>query len=273
MLKHLRKNPILVITLSLFIVLVIVRLFLINSPGVDNYNVRIWAMVYNIVAIIGALAGLYLSKLWGGYKSLIGRVSLIFALGLLAQSFGQNVYNYLYFTQGFNIQPPYPGLGDVGFFGSVLLYIYGVFILAKASGVQVSLSSFISKIKAVIIPLAILLLSYWIFLKDYVVDPSNPIKTFLDFGYPLGQAFYISVAILILLLSRKILGGVMKKPVMFFVIALIMQYFSDFIFLYQANHGTFVIGGLVDCMYLASYFSMTISLIQLASSFDRIRNS
>src|SRR6185503_7492659 len=118
-------------------------------------------------ALWGALWGLYLSKLWGGYKSVIGRASLIFALGLLAQAFGQNVYNYLYATQGFDIQPPYPGLGDVGFFGSVILYIYGAILLARAAGVSVSLKSFASKIQAIIIPLILLVGSYMLFLHGY----------------------------------------------------------------------------------------------------------
>jgi len=271
--KHFRRNVALGITIFLFITLIAIRVFFIFNSGVDDYNIRIWAMCYNIVAIMGALSGLYLSTLWGGYKSVIGRISLAFALGLLAQAFGQNVYNYLYFTQGFDIQPPYPGLGDVGFFGSVLLYIYGAFGLAKASGVKVSLDSFISKIQAIVIPVALLSFSYWFFLKDYIIDSGNLMKTFLDFGYPLGQAFYVSIVILILLLSRKVLGGIMKNPVMFFLVALVFQYFSDFIFLYQVNQGTFVIGGLVDCMYFASYFIMTLSLIQLGSAFEKIKNS
>jgi hypothetical protein len=271
--KHFRKILPLIIVLFLFSVLTITRIILITNPGIDDNNIRIWAMFYNVIALVGAFSGLYLSKLWGGYRSIIGRASLVFALGLLAQSFGQNVYNYLYFTQGFNIQPPYPGLGDVGFFGSVLFYIYGVILLAKASGVRVSLKSFSSQVIAFIIPLVLLASSYFIFLKDYTFDWSDKLKIFLDFGYPLGQAFYVSIAILTLLLSRNLLGGLMKKPILLFLLALIAQYFSDFTFLYQANQGTFVVGGLVDCMYFVSYFIMTISLIKLGSTFEQIRNS
>ena len=98
-------------------------------------------------------------------------------------------------------------------------------------------------------------------------------KVFLDFGYPLGQAFYVSLAILTLILSRKVLGGIMKKPVILFLVALLMQYISDFSFLYEANRGTWIVGGFNDYIYLISYFLMTISLIYIASVFKQIKES
>lgn len=255
---------------SLFILLIGLRVFFLVNPGQENHNALIWGSVYQVIALFGAVCGLYLSRLWGGYKSLIGRVNLAFALGLLAQSFGQTIYSYYFFKGGEVI---YPSIGDIGFFGSVLFYIYGVLVLAQISGVKISVNSFFNKIQALVISLVLLILSYWIFLKDYIVDPGNITKTLLDFGYPLGQAFYVSIVLLILLLPRKVLGGIMKGPVIFFLVALVAQYFSDFTFLYQANNGTYVAGGIVDFMYFISYFLMAWSLIQLGSVFKKIKSA
>ena len=271
--KHFQKNILLFVILFLFVIFTTARLFFLKNPGIDGHNGLFWAMAYNVVAIWGGICGLYLSKLWGGHKSIIGRVSLAFALGLFAQAFGQNVYNYFYITQGFDIAVPYPSIGDIGYFGSVLAYIYGVLLLAKASGVKISLKSFGSKISAIVIPLIMLVLSYWFFLRGYSFDWNHPVKVFLDFGYPFGQAVYVSFAILTLLLSRKFLGGIMRVPIIYFLVALIVQYLCDFTFLYQANEGTFVAGGIVDFMYFISYFIMSLSLIRLGSAFEKIKNS
>jgi hypothetical protein len=257
-------------TILLFLGLIALRVVFLVMPGEENYNALIWGSLYQIIALWGAICGIYLSRQWGGFKSLMGRASLAFAFGLLAQSFGQTVYSYLFYTGG---EVVYPSLGDVGFFGSVLFYIYGVLLLARASGIKVTLNSFINKIQALLIPLVLLSLSYWIFLSEYIIDLSQPIKTILDFGYPLGQAFYISVALLILLLSRKVLGGIMKAPIIYFIIALALQYLSDFTFLYQLNNGTYVAGGIVDFMYFISYFAMAISLIKLGEAYQKIRHT
>ncbi|MFH1170724.1 MAG: hypothetical protein V1704_04165 [Candidatus Vogelbacteria bacterium] len=192
------------------------------------------------------------------------------SLGLLAQSFGQSVFSFYFYT---GAELPYPSLADLGFFGSIPLYIYGVILLGRASGIKVSLKSYAKQIVAFIIPLLMLGVSYYIFLKDYEFDWSQPIKTFLDFGYPLGQAFYVSIAILVFILSRKILGGIMKIPILIFLIALVSQYLSDYLFLYQSNNGTFVGGGSVDYMYLVSYFLMALSLIVLGHTYQKISNT
>lgn len=255
----------------LFIALTIWRLFLIFLPLKNlDIKVQIWAASYQVVAWVGAVIGLIFSKLWGGYKSVVGKAILAFSIGLLAQSFGQSVFSYYFYT---GIQAPYPSLADLGFFGSIPFYIYGIISLAKVSGARISLKSLTNRIKVIFIPLALLFASYLVFLKGYQFDLTQPIKVFLDFGYPLGQAVYISIAILAYLLSRKILGGIMKKSIIFFIFALVAQYIADYVFLYQSSRGTFIGGGISDYIYLISYFIMAISLIQIGKIFYKIQNS
>ena len=57
------------------------------------------------------------------------------------------------------------------------------------------------------------------------------------------------------------------------MIALMFQYLSDFTFLYQANAGTWYVGGLNDFLYFISYLMMTLSLFIIGSTFDKIKNS
>jgi hypothetical protein len=231
----------------------------------------IWGSSYQIIALWGSVWGLFISIYWGGYKSALGRMILAFSLGLLCQVFGQTVYSY--YNLYAHVEAPYPSIGDIGFFGSIPLYIYGSFLLAKVSGVKVTLRSFDQKIQAFFIPLIALFISYMVFLRGYEFDFSHPLTILLDFSYPFGQAIYVSIAILTLLLSRKILGGIMRGPVMLFLFALIFQYICDYNFLYQASRETWFVGGYGDYLYAVSYFVMTIALLYVGEIFGKIQDS
>ncbi len=258
-----RKTQILIF---LFIAIILWRVLLIFIPS--DSGLYWWGATYQITALYGAIFGFAIARKWGGFKSAMGRTILAFSFGLLLQSFGQAVSSYYVYTTG---TVPYPAIGDIGFFGSVIFYIMGVVLLSKASNVQSVFKSISHKIRIIIFPLIMLGISYWMFLNDYVFDWSNKAKIFLDFGYPLGQAFYVSVAILLLVSTKKMWGGVMRKPVFLLLIALVAQYTSDFMFLYQSNNGTYIGGGSVDCMYFVSYFLMAFSLIYLSSVFHKIQ--
>lgn len=236
---------------------------------------QLWGHSYWILPVFGGIVGLFISRKWGGHKSLLGKTILVLSVGLLLQSFGQIYSSYYVFFN--NVEsPPYPAIGDIGFFGSVLVYIYGVTLLSKLSGFNFSIRKIHNKIWAFIIPVSMLLLSYFLFLKGYEFDWSSwssKIRVLLDFGYPLGQALYVSIAILSLLVSRNFLGGMLKRPISYLIFALIVQSLSDFVFIYQATTETWYVGGFNDYMYLTSYFLMTLSLIHMGSVFKKIKES
>lgn len=243
------------------------------QPSVEEggTTVEIFNNTYWVMALFGAVIGFWVSKKWGGVKAVLGRAIFMFALGLLAQVFGQVVYSYFFYVAGTEV--PYPSLGDAGFFGSVIFYIYGTLLLAKAAGVKLSLKNFVNKIQAVLIPAALLIFSYAIFLRQYEIDPTAPLTTFLDFGYPLGQAFYISIALITYLLSRKFLGGIMKNKIVFLLLALFIQYLADYSFLYQIIHETWVPGAINDFTYLFAYFVMAIALLRFKHAYDELEGA
>lgn len=271
MLETLKKTWQAQVTLFLFILLT--GWWLINSFVLDPSTVKYdgfgdWAEIYGLMAVWGSIWGIVISQKWGFTKSLIGRSLLMFSFGLFAQEFGQ--LSYAFYNDIYKVPGPYPSLGDIGYFGSIPLYTYGVILLAKASGVTIGLKSLRSRVQAIIIPIIILIISYMLFLRGYEFDWANPLKIFLDFGYPFGQAIYISFAFLTYLLSRGILGGVMKGAILFILFALCMQFISDYTFLYQSSKGTWAVGGINDFMYLVSYFLMALALIQLKTVLNKI---
>ena len=238
------------------------------TEGIEN---DIFTLSYCVLALLGGIAGWVFSKKWGGFKSTLGKAIMMFSLGLLAQFLGQILYNYYIYVKG--IEVPYPSIGDAVFFASVLFYIVGAYLLAKVSGIKLSVKSLSGKLQAVAIPVIILLVSYLVLLKGYEVDWSNKLIVFLDFGFPIGQAIFVSIAILALMISKDILGGMMRKPIMLLIFALIFQYLADFTFSYQVGTGTWYVGGINDYLFCVSYFLMAASLFSIGNMFYKVQES
>ena len=267
---EIRKKPVTILAVLFFVALSVWWTTIFYRGLTEGIENNAFTLIYPLLSLFGGIMGLVLARRWGGFKSFLGSSISLFGLGLLAQFFGQASYAYYIYISG--IQVPYPSIGDLGYFGSVVLYIFAVLELFKVIHVKVTLQSFSNKLQAILIPLAMLCFSFIFFLRGYVFDWQQPLKIFLDFGYPLGEATYVSLAILVLLLSRNFLGGTMRKPILFLVFVLIAQYISDFTFLYQASKSTWYVGGINDYMYLVSYFLMTISLLYIGTVLDQIRS-
>lgn len=258
------------ITLILFIIFFLwwIYLQIFNSSDFSLQN-QVFSALYGIIALCGGISGLLIARKWGGFKSIMGKAISYFSFGLFAQVFGQLAYSF--YTFYFKIEIPYPSWGDLGYFGSVIFYTIGLIYLAKASGVVTTLKNFRHKLIAFLIPLVMLAISYFIFLKGYQFDWKNPLKIFLDFGYPLGDSIYISIALLIYFLSRGILGGLMKSKILFLLFALLIQFFADYSFLYISYYGKMHPAGVNDLVYLLAYYFMTISLIEMLSVYHEIK--
>ncbi len=259
------------IILFIFILLTIWWFSIFGRGLIDHPENTYFTLSYPFLSLIGGIAGLYYAEKWGGLKSFLGKSICMFSFGLLAQFYGQAMYAYFIYIKG--IEVPYPSFGDVGYFGSVIFYFIAIIYLAKVSGLKFSFKSTSGKLQAFFIPVLLLAATYSFFLRNYQFEWDNKLKIFLDFGYPLGQAGYVSIAILALFMARNILGGIMKSPIWFLIFALVVQYLSDFVFLYQSNYGSWYVGGVNDFLYCFSYFLMTVALINIGNTFKKIQES
>jgi hypothetical protein len=264
------KNLNYIITI-LFVSLLFCWIIIHFSFDFNEQNLLYWAATYQIIALSGAIGGIIVAKSWGGMKSLIGKSVCFFSLGLLFQVFGQSSFSY--FNLILKVEIPYPSVADIGFFGSMISYILGTIYLAMVIRVHTSAKTLKARATAAIIPLIMLVGSYLFFLRGYELDWTQPLKIFLDFGYPLGDAVYVSFALATLLLSTNFLGGIMKWPMLFVLFSLIAQYIADFNFLYQASQLTWLNGGYGDLLYMISYFITAMSLVHLGLAFNKIRES
>ena len=233
--------------------------FNLFNPSPTHQQGNVWTSIYMIFSLFGFTSGIIVFHSFGGFKTALGRAIFAFSLGLLFQSFGQTTYTYYLFFKHIDI--PYPSIGDIGFFGSIPIYFYGITQLAKAFAGGLSLKSFGNKIQVFILPLTMLFVPYYFFFHNYVFDWSHTFRIFLDFGYPLGDAICVSIAVLTFTLSKKILPGTAKGAIMALIAGLTLQYISDYTYLYQTNIGFWQAGGINDLTYCTAYFVMTLGII------------
>lgn len=273
LLEQYKQNRVLRYTTIFFILMSIWWLYM-YSTGVREGDQTTWfLLLYPIVTVIGGVYGLIFAKKWGGFKSIFGGSIALFSLGLLAQTAGQYLYNYYQIYLG--IDAPYPSIGDFFYFSSVILYIIAAYKLIKVSGFRLSIISFTGKLKAVVIPALILFGSYWLLLRDYEFSEATPLIIFLDFGWLIGNALYVGIAILALLISKNILGGLMRTPIMLLIVALVIQFLADFLFSYQVSGEivTYYPAGPNDYLYFFGYFAMTYALFAIGNMFYKVQDS
>jgi hypothetical protein len=226
---------------------------------------------YGLIALLGGIFGIFIAEKWGGFRSYLGTSVLFFSFGLLLQEIGQIFYIYYIYIQ--RIEIPYPSLGDVGFFGSIPMYVLGAFYLGKVLGLgKHTLGSLKNVLISALVFLAVLSLAYFTLIRPYEYNFSDPAKAFLDFGYPIGHAVYLAVGLLVYFISQKSLGGSLRKNVLFIICTLTLQYVADFVFLYKARDGSWIPGGPNDFMYFIAYYAMALSILSLSSVFERLKS-
>lgn len=257
------KHPLVRLLIVVFIGLIVFWAW-INISGLKEGHINnLYGVLYPVISLLGGLYGFFIvSKRWGGIRSRVGAGVLFLSLGLLAEVFGQWAWSYYTIIQ--KVEVPYPSIADIGYFAIIPFYSYAMYNFAIAAGVKINLRSFLGTLQAIIIPVVMVGVAYFLFLKNVEVDTSNFLRTFLDFGYPSFEAVAVSIGILTYSLSRKVLGGIMKPKVLYLVGALIVQYVTDYTFLYRAGIGTYYNAGPVDLMYTASFMIMSLGIISFS---------
>ncbi|MEK7617179.1 MAG: hypothetical protein AAB414_03925 [Patescibacteria group bacterium] len=265
--SSLLKDKLAQISLVLFVILSLWWAYIFFGGIQGTAQNDLFGFVYGAFSIWGGIIGFGVSSKWGGFKSIIGRAITCLSAGLLLQGFGQ--YSFWYLNSVAKIEVPYPSIPDIGFFGTIPFYIYAAYLLAKAAGAKVSLKTYRNRLQAIIIPVVMVAVAYFLFLQDYEFDWSAPLTVFLDFGYPMGQAIYVSGAILTYSLSRNLLGGIMKFPILILIFAFIAQFLSDYTYVLMKE--SYFPGSYIDYIYLLSYFIMSLGLVQMKVVADKLK--
>jgi hypothetical protein len=240
----------------------------INTFGlISDYEVYIFNWSYGFIPFVGAMYGIfYSSKYWGGWNSLLGRGIIYICLGLLGQWLGLQIWTYYNLIA--RVEVPYPSLADIGYFALIPFYSMAGYSLAKAAGGKFSLRTPRGQMAVLIIPLLMLTAAYMLFVRDIGFDFTTPLKTFLDYGYPLGEIIPVCFALFIISIAKNLDGGSMRSRVLYLAFAFTFQFITEYLFLYAVSSETYINGGYNDLLYATSYFIMSLGVVSFKQHED-----
>lgn len=225
-----------------------------------------YSLSYGVLAGVGGLIGFIVAHKWGGFKSYVGKSLIFFAFGLLCQFLGQNAYSLQYLID--HIENAYPSYGEIFFLLSIPSYVLGVLYIGKAAGSEYSFKKQMwAKLLAIAIPVLMVAISYIAFINGVSMEGQSTIAIILNFAYPIGQAVFVALALVAYILSGNILGGLMKRRVIFILFSLAFQYAADSLFLYKTIQGTWFHADFSEFMFAVSYSLMTFAFIDFSDVF------
>ncbi len=242
--------------------MVIFRYSLVSQPSVDFLKL-LTQIPLAVIPIVGGILGLKNSMAWGGFKSIIGRCSLFLSLGLIAWGGGMVVWNYYIFFTDYQI--PYPSLADAGYVLGLLFFVVGIWALSDVVGAKFALRSKEGILALVMIPVVIFLLSMYLLIYvargGVLTDTSGGyVKLFFDILYPLGDVVILTMVSLIYILSRNLLGGRYKVPVLTLFVGFLIFYISDFSFSYTTTIGAYYNGYFPDFLFTTAMFVLSLGM-------------
>lgn len=250
-----------------FLIILVVYWIFLNffgsKTGFYNY---LYSFLFGLIPLIGGAVVLLRSKIWGVWKSILGKAVFFIGLGLFCWGFGETIWSYYNFFKG--IPAPYPSLADVGFAPSILFYGIGAVYLSRATGAKFGLRNPYAKIFIVVAFVLMVLISYYVlvvFARGGVIIPEGEtmLKTILDIAYPLGDFVSLTLAVIISGLSFRYFGGKFKYDVIFILVGLATMFFADTVFSYSTTVNTYYNGDLGDLMLTMGMFFLTFGALGL----------
>ena len=229
-------------------------------PNKDSNLYNYFTDSYGIIAGIGGYLGYRIADKWGGLNSKVGRAVIAFSLGLVFQFLGQLSYSYYRYVSG--IEVPYPSFGDLFYLLSIPTYIYASWLIIVMSGAKVKFMEVKYKFLSLIVVAISLTIAYYLILSSHDFSNSDLILVALELGYPVGQAIFLSFSLIALILSRSILGGLMKPVINSVLFALVFQYIADMYFTYEVLNESLYAGGLSDYIYIVAYTLMAVAIYE-----------
>ncbi len=118
-----------------------------QQSGFENY---LFGAVYPILALIGGINGLLISRIYGGLSSVMGRGIIFLSLALLGQVAGQFMWTYYNIIA--KIEVPYPSFADIGYFLVIPLNCLAMWSFAKATGAKFTFRKIGNSIQIILVP-------------------------------------------------------------------------------------------------------------------------
>jgi len=233
-------------------------------------NANYWfSFLFGLIPLLGGLVGMLKAGVWGGLKSALGKAVFFVSLGLVLWGLGETIWSYYNFVR--HVPAPYPSLADIGFAPSIFFWILGTLFLAKATGAMYALKkSHWAKLFAVVVPLLLLVPSYYIQVKVarggvLIPQGETALKTVLDIAYPFGDFLALLFAAVVYGLSYRYFGGLYRRAVSYLLAGLAVMYCADSIFSYTTTKGTYYNADWGDMLLALGLFLITFGILAFAA--------
>lgn len=228
-----------------------------STDGFYNY---FYSFVFGLIPLFGGPIAMYQSRIWGGFKSAVGKATFFVGLGVFLWGVGELIWSYYNFI--LNVPAPYPSLADLGFAPSIFFYSLGAFYLAKPSGAKFGFRHPYAKLFVTITPLLVLAFSWYVLIilaRGGVLVPEGEtmLKTVLDIAYPLGDFIGLVIAVIVSGLSFRYLGGRYRTDILAILAGLTVMYVGDTIFSYTTTVGTYYNAQFGDLLLSTGTFLLT----------------
>ncbi len=232
-----------------------------NEERLNNIN-ELWSLATQAVAFIAIWIGFRAAKKFGGFSTSTGKAIYFFAIGITLQIVAHNIY-YIYVFL-LHQETPYPSPVDIGYIGSIIFYLIGTLFVDPTFLKNFSLKKVKYKLIFLFAFFALFAISCSMLRTGYVFNINEPIKTILDFSYPLIESLFLST-VLIIYLNKKAEYSTERKVLPLVFAALLFQYLADTFYTYLLDNGLWPDGTISDLFYLSSYFLMALVLLRLSS--------
>lgn len=236
-----------------------------KKSGTLNYW---YSFLFGLIPLAGGIIGMWKSRLWGGLKSSVGKAVFFISLGLALWGFGESIWSYYNFFR--HVPAPYPSVADIGFAPSIFFWILGTAFLSVATGAFFALKkTHWAKVFAVVIPLLLLIPSYYIQISlargGTLIPPGETLlKAILDIAYPFGDFLALTFAAVIFALSYQYFGGLYRRAVLCLLLGLAVMYCADSVFSYTTTKGTYYNADWGDLLLALGLFLMTFGILAFA---------
>ena len=222
---------------------------------------------YWIIPILGGALGLFLSKNWGGLKSMMGKTFAFYSFALFSEGLGLLIYSLYFRISGKELA--YPSVGDFIFLVGVLSFSLGAWwALRVTTPTRKQLIKPWWHFLVALVALSVVFYFVWHgFLYEGINDDRGGLTVAFNVLYPTTQLIYLALCLLSILKVRKASGGRFFKPAFTLLLGMFLLYTADYLFLRQSYEETWVAAGTSDILYIVSYTVIIQSLVY----FDSVR--
>lgn len=235
------------------------KLYLLSqTEGTENLLTNF----YGLIPLLGGIYGIYISRLWGGGKSSVGRGIIFLSLGLITWGIGISIW--LYYNFVLQVEVPYPSWADAGFILSWPLWGIGIIFLSKATGARFGVQKTMGKLFLLLIPILAIIFSYYVLVviaRGGAFEIADNFSTiFFDLAYPIGDVVVLTLATLIYGLSYRYFGGRYRHAIYLILFAFILNYFADFTFSYTTTTESYYNGSLADVLFATTMYVFSVGI-------------